>query len=77
MNMVWLTRGASTKLQLDRGRGITGSRFDRRISQNQFVPVGTTRISLPATTTIFLGTQVTFAVSTFGAAGVIAARRVR
>ena len=43
----------------------------------QALPTGTTRLSLSATTTVFLVTQVAFATSTMGAYGFIGARRRR
>lgn len=45
--------------------------------QSEIIPTGEVRLSLSATTTVYLVTQATFAVSTCAAYGYIAARRAR
>jgi hypothetical protein len=45
--------------------------------QGQVLPTGATRLSLSATTTVYLGAQSTFGISTMGAYGYIMARRRR
>lgn len=59
------------------GGGYTALPYSAPAGAGIVIPVGRTRVSVAVTTTIYLITQVTFAVSTNAAYGFIGARRVR